>query len=174
MKKIISVVLSLMISAIFLTGCVSGKVDDPLRLHVIANSDSREDQRVKLEVRDEILEYTANSADDFTSKEAVKKYVQENTQELEQITDNLLKEEGFDYTSHIEVGNFYFPDKTYGDVTYEAGYYDGVKVVLGDGEGQNWWCVIFPPLCLISVSDENQDVSGIDNEKIVYKCIFDK
>ena len=173
MKRIFLFILSVITVFMVLGGCAQGRVDDPLRLHVIANSDSEKDQEVKLMVRDGILEYTANNSGDFTSKEAVESYVENHMEDLTAMTDGILKKEGFNYTSHIEMGRFYFPEKTYGDVTYKAGYYDGVKVVLGAGEGKNWWCVIFPPLCLISVSDTNSDISGIKKDKIVYKSIFD-
>ena len=133
--------------------------EDVLRLHVIANSDEDYDQELKLQVRDALLisgEKVFSGSEDIISAEksiADKKDVLLNTAE-ETIT-NL----GFDYDVKIELARSYFPTKTYGELTLPAGYYKAVRVIIGEGKGKNWWCIMFPPLCLPAATD-NKEVMG--------------
>lgn len=122
------------------------------RLHVIANSDSEEDQNLKYKVRDELLEYMNSICGDCKSKEEAMTIVEENKNTFEQIALNTIKEEGYSYSVKINIGNFEFPTKNYGDISLPAGYYDALRVEIGEAKGKNWWCVMFPPLCFVDVS----------------------
>lgn len=120
------------------------------RLHVIANSDSDEDQSFKIYVRDTIVKYLGNYS--FKNKSELILFLNNNKSEIENIVENCMKEKNISYNFSIEVGNSFFPEKKYANLTMPAGYYDGLKIKLGKAEGKNWWCVLFPPMCLIDSS----------------------
>lgn len=122
------------------------------RLHVIANSDSDEDQNLKYKVRDNLLEYMTSICKDCYSKEEAIKIVYEHKKDFEKIAIDTINNEGFNYTVNINIGNFEFPTKYYGDISLPAGMYDSLRVEIGAAKGQNWWCVMFPPLCFVDVS----------------------
>ena len=122
------------------------------RLHVIANSDSDIDQNLKYIVRDHLLEYMNTLCADSTSKDEAITIANEHIEDFEEIALNTIKEQGFDYSVNASIGNFEFPTKHYGDISLPAGYYDALKVEIGEAKGQNWWCVMFPPLCFVDVS----------------------
>ena len=128
---------------------ISGSV---FRLHVIANSDSKEDQDLKYIVRDNLLSYMNTICKDCTSKQEAIKIVEENKDKFEQIAINTIKEQGYSYPVNINIGSFDFPTKTYGDISLPAGNYDALRVEIGKATGQNWWCVMFPPLCFVDVT----------------------
>ena len=114
-----------------------------VRLHIVANSDDDCDQKVKLAVRDALLE-----AEKEIFPEGIKKELTEAEKaKIEKMAETVLVKNGMSYRVKAEVGKWYFPTKKYENITLPAGRYDGVRVVLGAGEGKNWWCVIFPPLC---------------------------
>ncbi len=119
-----------------------------MRLHVIANSDSEADQTLKLDVRDSILEKskelfgTQNNISDATEILKSKK------QALIKTADEVIKKAGYNYKARVEIAESYFPTRQYDSVTLPAGYYKSVRVILGEGKGKNWWCVLFPPMCL--------------------------
>lgn len=119
-----------------------------LRLHVLANSDSAEDQNIKLLVRDRLLEVGgALFAQASGAQEAARIAAQLQT-ELTAAADAVLAEHGCDYRACVEVSKSLFPERTYEDITLPAGVYMAVRVLLGEAQGRNWWCVLFPPLCL--------------------------
>lgn len=120
-----------------------------LRMHVIANSDSESDQAVKLKVRDAVLETGKKLFDGSVTAKDAQTVLGAHTQELEEAARRVLAENGMPYGVHIEIGPAFFETRTYdGSVTLPAGTYEAVNVILGAGEGKNWWCVMFPPLCL--------------------------
>ena len=129
------------------------------RLHVIANSDSQEDQALKLKVRDELLEYMNTLCHNVKTKEEAIKLVEDNKDNFEKIALEVINNEGFNYEVKINIGNFQFPTKEYGDISLPAGMYDALRVEIGNSVGQNWWCVMFPSLCFIDIS------SGIVEEE---------
>jgi stage II sporulation protein R len=118
-----------------------------VRLHILANSDSAEDQRLKLMVRDRVLEEAANI---FSTgeREDVLEVARENLGRIEEIVLDEISKQGYSYGATAEVGRYYFPTRDYGDIVLPAGEYDAVRVLIGEGKGQNWWCVVFPPLCV--------------------------
>lgn len=122
------------------------------RLHVIANSNSDEDQALKYKVRDNLLNYMNKICDDCQSKDEAISLVTQHQEEFKQIALDTIHKNGYNYDVNIEIGNFEFPTKNYGDVSLPAGMYDALKVEIGDAKGRNWWCVMFPSLCFIDVS----------------------
>lgn len=122
------------------------------RLHVIANSNSEEDQNLKYKVRDNLLNYMNNICANCTSKEDAINLVTAHQDEFKQVALETIKKEGYSYDVKIEIGNFEFPTKQYGDISLPAGFYDALKVEIGKAEGRNWWCVMFPSLCFVDIS----------------------
>ena len=141
------------ISAISYVDAVSEDIEKSVfRLHVIANSDSKEDQNLKYIVRDGILDYINKLSANCSSKEEVILLANENKKELYNIAKKIIEENGYNYDVNISIGNFEFPTKTYGDISFPAGNYDALRVEIGEAKGQNWWCVMFPPLCFVDVT----------------------
>lgn len=122
------------------------------RLHVLANSDTKEDQALKYKVRDALLSYMNSICHDCTSKQEAIRIVTENKDIFEQIALDTIANEGYSYSVKINIGNFEFPTKNYGDISLPAGFYDALRVEIGEAKGQNWWCVMFPPLCFVDIS----------------------
>ena len=136
--------------------------DRVLRLHIVANSNSDEDQNLKYIVRDNLINYMNSICQSSTSKEETIQLVYTHLDSFEKIANSTIQENGFSYLAHVELGNFEFPTKTYGDIHFPAGFYDAVKVNLGEASGKNWWCVLYPSLCFINndsciVSDDAKE-----------------
>lgn len=142
-----------LICAISYVDAVSNDLaDSVLRLHVIANSDSVEDQNLKYMVRDDVLSYMNELCSNVSSKEDAISIASSHLEDFKQIALDTIASNGFDYTVSVEIGNFDFPTKTYGDVSLPSGFYDALRIKIGEASGQNWWCVMFPPLCFVDVS----------------------
>ena len=124
-----------------------GLAEKVLRFHVLANSDSAEDQDLKLQVRDAIGGYMQENMQKQESKAACEAFVAKQIPEIEQMAEQAVKNAGFSYEVHAELTECAFPAKTYGDYTFPAGNYDALKVTIGEGGGQNWWCVMYPNMC---------------------------
>ena len=152
------------ISAISYVSAVSEQLENSIfRLHVIANSDSEEDQNLKYIVRDKLIEYMNEISADAENKEEAMKIANDHSDNFYKIAKQTIEENGYDYDVKVEIGNFAFPTKTYGDISIPAGFYDALRVKIGSAEGQNWWCVMFPPLCFVNVSsgivpDESKEI----------------
>ena len=128
---------------------VSGEIrENVVRLHILADSNSKIDQEVKLKVRDALLEKNTQLLSNKVTPENAEEYFKQSKDELEKCANEVLKENGFDYTAKITLGKEYYTTRVYEDLTFPAGTYTSIKVVLGSGEGKNWWCVMFPPLCV--------------------------
>lgn len=141
------------ICAISYVTAVSSDISDSVfRLHVIANSDSDEDQELKYKVRDSLLNYMNNICKNCTSKEEALNTVTLHQEEFKQVALDTIYNEGYLYNVKIEIGNFEFPTKQYGDISLPAGFYDALKVEIGEAKGKNWWCVMFPSLCFVDIS----------------------
>lgn len=125
-----------------------------IRLHVIANSDSHEDQALKLQVRDAVIEYMRKNEDPGSVSDT-RLFLDNNKDKLEKIAEGIIASEGFDYGADADLGVCFIPEKTYGDITFPAGNYEAMNITLGKGGGQNWWCVLFPPLCLLDEGTED-------------------
>ena len=122
------------------------------RLHVIANSDSEQDQDLKYIVRDNLLDYMNTICKNCTTKEEAINLAIENKDVFEQIALDTIYKQGYNYSVKVNIGEFEFPTKTYGDISLPAGLYDALRVEIGEAKGQNWWCVMFPPLCFVDVT----------------------
>ena len=123
-----------------------------LRLHVIANSDSVEDQNLKYKVRDNIINYMNEISLNAVSKEEAINIAKQHTNDFYNIAKQTILDNGYTYDVKISIGNFYFPTKSYGDIDFPAGFYDALRIEIGNASGQNWWCVLFPPLCFVDIS----------------------
>ena len=149
------------------------------RLHVLANSDSKEDQALKYKVRDALLNYMNSICKDCTSKQEAIKLVSENKEIFEQIALDTIAKEGYSYPVKINIGNFEFPTKNYGDISLPAGFYDALRVEIGEARGQNWWCVMFPPLCFVDISsgvvpDDSKELMENNLSEEEFALISDK
>ena len=137
---------------------------DVLRLHVIANSDSSVDQNLKLRLRDYILEDGEDIFDGSVNVENAVKKIEPKLAELENSAENFVKNAGFDYDVKITLSNEYFTTRTYESVTLPAGKYLALRVVIGSGEGHNWWCVMFPPMC-VPAADKKDEIENVFTDK---------
>lgn len=126
--------------------------DSLLRFHVIANSDTAEDQAVKRQVRDRLLEMLTPVLSRAKTPAEARELVLARQEEVSSAAQEVVRRAGKDYGVKVEVGRFIFPTKVYGDTALPAGRYDALRVSLGAAEGQNWWCVLFPPLCLVDAA----------------------
>ena len=159
-------------SCTYFTASAGTVKEDVVRLHILANSNSEIDQEVKLKVRDALLETNASILSDSVTKENAKEHFEISKEILLKTAKKTLKENGFNYNVKITLQEEYFNTRTYGNLTFPAGQYTALKVVLGNGEGKNWWCVMFPPLCVptadgLETNETTADYLTKSGEKIV-------
>lgn len=163
-KKMVCLTAALL-SACAVTGAVCGRrafcveakmqevqqklAGEVLRFHVLANSDSEEDQLLKMQVKEEVLRYMKQELPQSENAGQTKQWVKSHQKELEETARNTIRQHGYDYTVKAELATDMFPEKKYGDVTFPAGRYEALRIEIGDAEGQNWWCVLYPNLCFI-------------------------
>ncbi|MBQ4160591.1 MAG: stage II sporulation protein R [Clostridia bacterium] len=171
MRKIIFPIL-LSLAAFLAIGIYTNAQDtrseNVIRLHVIANSDTKKDQAVKLLVRDAILDAFSATAKCENKANAEEK-IKMNLDLAEQAANKVLSENGFSYCARAEYGEYDFPTRTYGSVTLPAGKYSGLRIHLGEGIGQNWWCVMYPPLCF---NELNSDTTQTDSNSVSFEIKF--
>lgn len=136
---------------------ISNKV---LRLHIIANSDSDEDQSLKLKVRDKILSEFGEQLGMNENFEEAKHEIQKKLNQINFVAGNEVHNNGFNYNVNVEVTNMYFNSRRYDNVILPAGFYDALRITIGEGKGKNWWCVMFPPICL-SVAEETSELEDV-------------
>ena len=136
----------------YVTAVSSDISDSVFRLHVIANSDSQEDQNLKYKVRDALLEYMNTLCSSEFSKEEAMNIAENHIDDFSNIAQDIVTQNGYDYPINVSIGKYNFPTKEYGDVSLPAGNYDALRVEIGSASGHNWWCVMFPPLCFVDVS----------------------
>lgn len=130
----------------------AGLSQNIVRLHVIANSDSAADQALKLKVRDSIIEFMKDKLANSKDLNETRAIINANLENIEAVSSKVIKANNSNYPVKATMGNYSFPTKTYGDIALPAGEYQALRVVIGDGEGANWWCVLFPPLCFIDAT----------------------
>lgn len=164
----ISIVIGIVTAVIF-SICSFAKTSeeirsDVLRLHVIANSDSSVDQNLKLRLRDYILEEGEDIFDGSVNVENAVEKIEPKLSELEKSAETFVKNAGFDYDVKITLSNEYFTTRTYESVTLPAGKYLALRVVIGSGEGHNWWCVMFPPMC-VPAADKKDEIENVFTDK---------
>ncbi len=150
---------------------VLGDIKDKIiRLHVVANSDSPEDQAIKLRIRDAIIKELEPKLENMKSQEEVKNLISANMDNLISAAEEEMARIGKSYPIDIELGTYEFPTKVYGDLTFPAGSYQALNVKIGEAKGKNWWCVMFPPLCFVDIAQ------GVVSEKTLeeFKEILDE
>lgn len=136
---------------------------DLIRLHVLANSDKPQDQQLKLKVRDAVIAYLAPYLGKAESTEEARSVIHSRKAEIIAAAQTVVKENGAAYSVDLQEGMFDFPVKAYGDLVLPAGKYEAVRILLGDAQGKNWWCVLFPPLCFIDAANATA-VPGVKME----------
>lgn len=129
-----------------------------LRIHIRANSNSYADQNVKYKVKDAVVEELIPLVSEIESFEEAKKVIEANFGFIESVADRVLEENDFTYKTHAKIDNEYFPTRTYEDVTLEEGNYDALILELGSGEGNNWWCIVFPAFCFTKTKNSDNIV----------------
>ena len=161
MKKI-AVISTFLLVAILIVGvCFQNNVKtkdencDYLRIHIRANSNEQVDQDIKFVIKDQFVCFLTPKIADCKAKRDVIDVISKNKQSLENLANSTLKQNGFDYVSNIKIDKEYFPTRTYQGYTLESGIYDAMIVELGTAQGNNWWCVIYPPLCFANYSAQN-------------------
>jgi len=132
--------------------------DNLIRFHVLGNSDAPYDQELKIKVRDRVMK---EMNEKFNTKdiEVARALIKDNIKEIEGIAKDEIRRNGYDYPVKVMLQDYIFPTKNYGSITLPAGTYEALRIIIGKGEGRNWWCVLFPPLCFIDVE------KGLTNEK---------
>lgn len=129
-----------------------------LRIHIRANSNEQIDQDIKYQIKDKIVEFLTPVIASCTTKKEFENKLNQNLLQITRIANEILAHNNLDYESSAKITNEYFPVRSYGDLTLDSGYYDALIVNLGTGKGDNWWCVVYPPLCFVG-----------ENTKYVYK-----
>lgn len=143
------------------------KNQEYLRIHVRANSNQPCDQEIKYAVKDAVVEFLVPYVSECETKKEAEQVVKNLLPKLEQVADSVLKNGGFNYTSKAKVKGEEFPTRTYGALTLEQGYYDALIMYLGEGSGENWWCVVYPPLCFTG------DRIDVKYQSKIYRIIKD-
>lgn len=162
MKKInIAVSIGLIISILLTSVTTFAKeLDDireqVLRLHILANSNTDDDQNLKLKVRDAILDIDSILSKKADNLEEAKTIFQEFLPQIKKVSEDIIHENGYSYKVDVEMANLYFPTREYEDFVLPAGYYDALRVQIGEAKGDNWWCVLYPPLCLPAATDKRK------------------
>lgn len=168
MKKIelsilIGLVLTILVGSFTTFAAECGQIrEDVLRLHILANSDSDEDQALKLKVRDRILEEMGTTFESPETLQEAKNSAAGHLEEVRQIAVDEIARNGYDYPVQAEIVNMYFTTRQYDTFTLPAGMYDAVRITIGEAKGKNWWCVLYPPLCLPAAQPEEVLEQGFD------------
>ena len=165
MKKIsvclVCFLLLVVLLGVFFSSNQANKVincDDLLRIHIRANSNESIDQNIKFEIKDKFVEFLTPLVADCDNKSDAICMIESEKSKLKSIADSILKQNGFDYKSNVVIKKEFFPTRTYENCTVESGIYDAVIVELGDASGNNWWCVIYPPLCFTNFSYNSKNI----------------
>lgn len=139
--------------------------DNVVRLHIVANSDKPADQELKLKVRDAILKHMQEKYPNGASREEAAGYLKSSLPKIRQIASDVMKENGADEKVNAKYGVYAFPTKEYAGLALPAGMYEAVRVELGEAKGQNWWCIMFPPLCVADASSLKMDEEAMNQLK---------
>lgn len=152
MKKILLPILCVLAATLFLaampTEAENGIYADTVRLHILANSDGDDDQSLKLALRDDILARYGKTLSAFESVEEAERELSERLTEIKEFSDGKIREYGYGYETQVTLSEEWYETRDYGDFSLPCGYYTSLRIIIGEGEGHNWWCVMFPPLCL--------------------------
>lgn len=177
-SAVIAFVLTVIYSVIPFQAVCAEIPNDVFRFHILANSDSEEDQALKLKVRDKVLERTKILFDTANSKSDAEEFVKANLETIEKIAQNEVYKNGYNYPVKAEVVNMHFDTRYYESYTLPSGMYDALRITIGNAKGHNWWCVMYPSIC-ISTVDEGKDrakdalsddeYSVVTDDKVEYK-----
>lgn len=173
-KRIIGIIIIL--ASIFLGGFIVTNQGQPLeksvlRLHVIANSDDIADQNLKLAVKDDVVAFMKNEFTDVKDANEARQLAQQDIPLIQAVAEAKEKSLGYNYPVQVMVGDYDFPTKSYGNLVFPQGRYQAVRVIIGQGQGKNWWCVLFPPLCLVSAQDQGLSLERPEQAEITFKCL---
>ena len=174
MKKISGIILLLVI--ILTATYVQAEQDKPLadsvlRLHVVANSDTIADQELKLEVKNEIVAMMQEEFRNIDNAGEARDKAIKLTPQIQDVAESAIKARGYEYPVKVNIGEYDFPTKSYGNLVFPGGEYQAVRIIIGAGEGKNWWCVLFPPLCMVSSSDKGLSLDSPGEAQISFKCL---
>lgn len=177
-SAIIAFVLTVIYSVIPFQAVCAEIPNDVFRFHILANSDSEEDQALKLKVRDKVLERTKILFDTANSKSDAEEYVKANLDAIEEIAQNEVYKNGYNYPVKAEVVNMHFDTRYYESYTLPSGMYDALRITIGNAKGHNWWCVMYPSICISTVDDgkdrakdalSDDEYSVVTDDKVEYK-----
>lgn len=192
MKKTDIILLSGLIGAIIFSNLsgfeasLSGLEHEVLRMHILANSDSEQDQQLKIKVRDRLLENSEELFGGCDTLDEMKEAAAEKMQDINGIVNTVIAENGFDYKAETNLVNMEFDPRVYGDITMPAGSYDALRITIGEAKGHNWWCVMYPPLCIPAAEEVSSDSNAAEeffsedeldimknpeNYKVKFKCV---
>lgn len=200
MKKVLSCLMFIIIFSILIIGCTSSNMvnnnnseelnyeevkNSLIRFHVIANSDTNEDQSLKLKVRDEVINYLYPYLNKSDSLDDSREIIKNNFEEVKLIAEKVIKENNYNYDVDIQLSRENFPEKAYGNIVLPQGNYEAFRIIIGSGQGRNWWCVMFPPLCFVDeskakieyektqnkIKEEVNKKDSKDNIKIKFKVV---
>lgn len=183
MRKRLRIMILIIVMINLLNGCsnskggqdiLSGKElvlediqDEIIRFHVLANSDTEEDQALKLKVRDRVIKEMSSKFNSSNNIDDARVIMLDNIDEVNAIAKEVIEENGYNYDVRSELSRENFPDKMYGDTLYPQGEYEAFRILIGEANGQNWWCVMFPPLCFVdetkNIVDSNEIKEDIEN-----------
>ena len=170
MKKTFVLIIFIFVFYVFISDVLAKNItipNDAIRIRIIPNSNSSFDQDIKLKVKDKLEITMYDLLKDAESSEEAKEIIQNNLELVDKDVKKILSDENYDKGYTINFGKNYFPEKEYKGVKYEEGYYESLLITLGKGEGDNWWCVLFPPLCLI----EGEEDTGVEYKSIVMEIL---
>lgn len=170
MKKVfVFILMLLLVVSVYKKSNDSVKIpDSAIRFRILANSNSPRDQKIKEDIRDKMQKELYSLLQNSKSIDDSRKIINSNMSNLDEILKDSMKD--IEYSYSIDYGMHYFPSKTYKGITYEEGNYESLLVTLGSGKGDNWWCVLFPPLCLLE-AEESSDVKDVEYKSFIKEII---
>lgn len=167
----IAFVLTVIYSVIPFEAQCSELSQDVFRLHILANSDSEADQSLKIKVRDKVLDYTEDLFNSAKTKEEAESVISDNLQSISNVAYQTVLDNGYDYVVTAEITNMYFTTRYYEGYTLPSGMYDALRITIGEGEGHNWWCVMYPSICISSAEDkESKAKEALDDDEYNIVC----
>lgn len=138
--------------------------DSLIRFHVIANSDNEDDQNLKIKVKNEVIDYLYPYLNKSVSVDESRKIIQDNMENVKKIAEDIIRNNNYDYSVKVELDRENFPDKSYGNIILPQGNYEAFRIIIGSGEGKNWWCVMFPPLCFVDETKAEIEYGKTENK----------
>ncbi|MBE6090396.1 MAG: stage II sporulation protein R [Clostridium beijerinckii] len=138
--------------------------DSLIRFHVIANSDNDDDQQLKLKVKNRVIDYLYPYLNSSQSLDESRKIIKDKMEDVKTLAQQVIKDNNYDYDVKVELSRENFPDKSYGNITLPQGNYEAFRIIIGSGQGRNWWCVMFPPLCFVDESKAQVEYDKTENK----------